>query len=642
MRLDTLVGFLDEYLGIAEEVADAPAALNGLQVSKSGDVSRLAAAVDLCEATVRQAVEQHADCLLVHHGMFWGGLRPLVGPAYRRVAGLIKGNIALYAAHLPLDRHPEVGNNRVLARMLDIKVSGDFGSYHGAPAGVWGTYSGKRDELSWALTKALGTAPRLFPFGPERVQRVGIVTGAGGSLIPQAALAGLDTFVAGALVSAIFTLADRLSARRLVAGAAALAAAATLGVAASTGIGAGIVCRLLTGAALAGVYPPGMKIAAGWFKEGRGLAIGILVGALTRLCKSASRAVGGFANGLAHSARDCCRQRAGGRTVGPPRAKRWTVRRPFAAVFSLRRSTDPQRPRRRARQPRIPWPHVGAVRDVDMDRGVRRGERTRAPGRAGRCHRARRPGHIRRRGQRSDRMLARRKVRRPLRPHVGDQRGDGGVGQLCSRCRIAVRRSAGGATPIAPALGDHRRGRLSAVFRGGERAGSARLRRDRVDAANQLGIPPHLRDDLLAPERRGRHRLALEHECPGDRAGDRRLGNAGAARASRGPPVGRWGALRDDEDPDFPVVVVGAPSRTSVHQPGSSVTQDVDAVNATRDPERSGPGFIICGIPAQRDGLPIGEVATDLDCGRPGGVHREQHVIPADLNRQASLRSDGR
>ena len=197
MRLDSLVRFLDDYLRIAEEVADAPEALNGLQVSNSGDVSRLAAAVDVCEATVRQATEQHADCLLVHHGMFWGGLRPLVGPAYRRVAGLIKGNIALYAAHLPLDRHPEVGNNRVLARMLDIKVSGDFGSYHGAPAGVWGTYSGKRDELSWALTKALGTAPRLFPFGPERVQRVGIVTGAGGSLIPQAALAGLDTFVTG-------------------------------------------------------------------------------------------------------------------------------------------------------------------------------------------------------------------------------------------------------------------------------------------------------------------------------------------------------------------------------------------------------------------------------------------------------------
>lgn len=88
-------------------------------------------------------------------------------------------------------------------------------------------------------------------------------------------------FVAGALLSAIFTLSDRLSARRLVVGSAALAAVATLGVAVSTGFTTGIACRVLTGAALAGVYPPGMKIAAGWFKEGRGLAIGVLVGALT-------------------------------------------------------------------------------------------------------------------------------------------------------------------------------------------------------------------------------------------------------------------------------------------------------------------------------------------------------------------------
>lgn len=88
-------------------------------------------------------------------------------------------------------------------------------------------------------------------------------------------------FVIGALVSAILTLADRLSARRLVAGSAALAAAATLGVAAAPGVTTAMACRLLTGAALAGVYPPGMKIAAGWFKEGRGLAIGLLVGALT-------------------------------------------------------------------------------------------------------------------------------------------------------------------------------------------------------------------------------------------------------------------------------------------------------------------------------------------------------------------------
>ena len=197
MRLDALVEYLNGYLRVADEIADAPEALNGLQVGNAGEVTRLAAAVDLCEATVRMAAEQHADCLLVHHGMFWGGLRPLVGPAQRRLSGLIKANIALYAAHLPLDRHPEVGNNSVLARQLGITVRGDFGSYRGAPVGVWGEYNGKRDELSRALATVLGTPPRLLAFGPERVRKVGIVTGAGGPLIPQAAAAGLDTYVTG-------------------------------------------------------------------------------------------------------------------------------------------------------------------------------------------------------------------------------------------------------------------------------------------------------------------------------------------------------------------------------------------------------------------------------------------------------------
>lgn len=88
-------------------------------------------------------------------------------------------------------------------------------------------------------------------------------------------------FVAGALVSAVLTLADRWSARRLVSGSALIAGLATAGVALATGPTAGIALRMLTGAALAGVYPPGMKIVAGWYREGRGLAIGVLVGALT-------------------------------------------------------------------------------------------------------------------------------------------------------------------------------------------------------------------------------------------------------------------------------------------------------------------------------------------------------------------------
>src|SRR2546423_6804408 len=122
MRLDTLVNYLDDYLRIAEEVADAPEAMNGLQVANAGEVSRIAAAVDLCEATVRMAVDQHADFILVHHGLFWGGLRPLVGPEYRRVSALVNGNVALYTQNLPLDSHPKVGQNSVLATHIAVSI----------------------------------------------------------------------------------------------------------------------------------------------------------------------------------------------------------------------------------------------------------------------------------------------------------------------------------------------------------------------------------------------------------------------------------------------------------------------------------------------------------------------------------------
>src|SRR5213076_2312169 len=194
MQLGELVTYLDAYLRVGA-VPDAPHALNGLQVTKTGDVGRLAAAVDLCEATVRLAADQRSDVLLVHHGLFWGGLKPLTGPAYRRVAGLVQHNIALYSAHLPLDLHPEVGNNAVLARQLGVSPRGEFGEEYGVPIGRWGEVDVPRDALERQLAALMGQAPRLMAFGPERVRRVGVVTGAAGSMIAQAAAAGLDTFV---------------------------------------------------------------------------------------------------------------------------------------------------------------------------------------------------------------------------------------------------------------------------------------------------------------------------------------------------------------------------------------------------------------------------------------------------------------
>jgi dinuclear metal center YbgI/SA1388 family protein len=196
MQLSQLVGYLDEYLRV-REVPDSSEALNGLQVGGRGAVTRVAAAVDLCEATVRLAAEQGADFLIVHHGLFWGGLRPLTGPQLRRVAGLLSHDIALYGAHLPLDLHQDVGNNPLLARALGVTIKGEFGESRGVAIGVWGELAVSRSELEQRLARSLGTPPKVLPFGPETTQRVGIVSGAAGGMIGQAAAAGLDTFITG-------------------------------------------------------------------------------------------------------------------------------------------------------------------------------------------------------------------------------------------------------------------------------------------------------------------------------------------------------------------------------------------------------------------------------------------------------------
>lgn len=196
MNLLDLVHYCDEYLRVAA-VHDYPEALNGLQVGNRGTVTRIAAAVDLCAATVRMAAEQRADFLLVHHGLFWGGLRPIVGPQLERVTGLIRDGIAVYGAHLPLDCHPDIGNAALLARALGISVRGDFGMWQDQPVGLWGEGNCDRDSFSRRLTQALGAPAKATLFGPTTVGRVGIVTGAGGSFIKQAALQGLDTYVTG-------------------------------------------------------------------------------------------------------------------------------------------------------------------------------------------------------------------------------------------------------------------------------------------------------------------------------------------------------------------------------------------------------------------------------------------------------------
>jgi dinuclear metal center YbgI/SA1388 family protein len=196
MQLSEVVRYCDDYLRISS-VRDAPEAMNGLQVGNDGRITRIAAAVDLCAATVAMAAQQQADFMIVHHGLFWGGPHPFVGPMRDRLGGLLQHNIALYGAHIPLDCHPEVGNAALLAGHLGVSVHGEFATWRGQAFGLWGELASSRDALRERLTAILGAAPKEMAFGPSSVQRVGIATGAGGSLIHQAAQAGLDTYITG-------------------------------------------------------------------------------------------------------------------------------------------------------------------------------------------------------------------------------------------------------------------------------------------------------------------------------------------------------------------------------------------------------------------------------------------------------------
>lgn len=188
--------YLDKYLRVAE-VADSAEALNGLQVDHEGPITRIATAVDACWATINGAADSGADLLLVHHGLFWAGLEPLIGRHGRRVRRLVEAGIALYSAHIPLDLHPEVGNNAVLANELGVVDREWFGDYKGERLGLAGRLPMALEELATKVGMVVGSTPRTVACGPETVSRVGIISGGGGDMIGQARDAGVDTFITG-------------------------------------------------------------------------------------------------------------------------------------------------------------------------------------------------------------------------------------------------------------------------------------------------------------------------------------------------------------------------------------------------------------------------------------------------------------
>ncbi|MCW8906666.1 MAG: Nif3-like dinuclear metal center hexameric protein [Sedimenticola sp.] len=190
---------------------------NGLQLDAGKrEIRRLASAVTASLAVIEQAAGQGCDLLLVHHGYFWRGEpAPLTGIKGRRIRALIQGGVSLLAYHLPLDAHPELGNNRCLGDLLGVQEGEPL-----AGSLVWGGEVPAEPLQPFArrVEGALDRAPLVIAGGEHPVRRVGWCTGAAQGAIQEAAAAGLDTFVSGEVSEATTHLARELGIHYLAAG----------------------------------------------------------------------------------------------------------------------------------------------------------------------------------------------------------------------------------------------------------------------------------------------------------------------------------------------------------------------------------------------------------------------------------------
>jgi len=196
--LTGMTEFLDQWLNTA---AFNDSSRNGLQVdSGAPEVSRVAVAVDSGLSVIEAAIEQQAQLLIVHHGLLWGAEHPVTGNFGKKVRALINGGCSLYASHLPLDAHPEVGNNVELARLVGLNYLEPYMPYKGGLLGIRGSTLSPR-SLDWfanELASIPGASPCLtLPFGPAAISTVGVVTGSGLLALEESARLGLDLFITG-------------------------------------------------------------------------------------------------------------------------------------------------------------------------------------------------------------------------------------------------------------------------------------------------------------------------------------------------------------------------------------------------------------------------------------------------------------
>ncbi len=195
--LSDIVSLLDTELRV-KDIKDASVAMNGLQVENDGQVTKVALAVDGSQKTIDDAIAAGVDLLILHHGIYWSGLQAFTGWWKKKLMSCIKGNLAIYSAHLPLDMHPSLGNNAQLCEALALSDCSPEVDYHGTMIGQAGTFNGSIEELK-AKFEAVTEAP-VTGFIHDKdapAGRIAICSGGAGDEIYQMHAKGYRCYLTG-------------------------------------------------------------------------------------------------------------------------------------------------------------------------------------------------------------------------------------------------------------------------------------------------------------------------------------------------------------------------------------------------------------------------------------------------------------
>lgn len=196
MDRDKLVNFVNSHLKSAE-IKDH--SLNGLQVEGKKEIKKILFGVSVSLELIKRAVSEKADMIIVHHGLYWGKDQPLTGRYKERAKLLLENDINFCAWHLPLDLHPEIGNNIRIIKLFNPKKTKPFGLYEGVKIGFKAELKKALplSAIAARLAAAFGSRPVILGFGPQKVKTFGVVSGGGQSLLQQAADEKLDLYITG-------------------------------------------------------------------------------------------------------------------------------------------------------------------------------------------------------------------------------------------------------------------------------------------------------------------------------------------------------------------------------------------------------------------------------------------------------------